>query len=109
MFSKSAGKNEATAFAKHLVGKDVSMRYFSQNGMPPVLKPVIAGAEVQNDPWISSFARITASGELGEFDLSPQKGQLTTVITEELQAVLTGAKAPQKAADDAAARMKSVK
>jgi multiple sugar transport system substrate-binding protein len=108
VFNKSAAKNEALAFAKYLTGKDVSMRYFSENGMPPVLKTVLAGAEVQNDPWISSFAKITASGELGEFDLSPQKAQLTTIITEELQAVLTGSKAPQKAADDAAARMKTV-
>jgi multiple sugar transport system substrate-binding protein len=108
VFNKSTVKNDAVAFAKHLTGKDVSMRYFQQNGMPPVLKPVLASPEVQNDSWISGFAKITATGELGEFDLSPQKNQLATIVVEELQAVLTGDKTAQRAADDAAARMKNV-
>jgi multiple sugar transport system substrate-binding protein len=109
VFNKSAVQNDAVAFARHLVGQDVSMRYFNQNGMPPVLKSVIASPAVQNDPWISSFAAITTTGELGEFDLNPQKGQLSTIVVEELQAVLTGDKPPQRAADDAAARMKNVR
>jgi multiple sugar transport system substrate-binding protein len=108
VFDKSPAKDDAVAFAKHLVGQTVSMRYFSQNGMPPVLKSVLASPEVQGDPWVSNWNRITATGELGEFDLSPQKGQLTTIIAEELQACLTGDKTPQRTADDAAARLKNV-
>ncbi|QQO09620.1 ABC transporter substrate-binding protein [Breznakiella homolactica] len=109
VFNKSNDKDDAVSFAKHLVSKDVSMRYFSRNGMPPVLKPVIASPEVQNDYWVSNWSRITATGEIGEFDLNPQKNQLTTIIAEELQACLTGDKTPQKAADDAASRMKNVR
>jgi multiple sugar transport system substrate-binding protein len=109
VFDKSPSKNDAISFAKHLTGQDVSMRYFSRNGMPPVLKSVLAGSEVRGDPWMSNWSSITATGELGEFDLSPQKGQLTTIIAEELQACLTGDKTPQRAADDAASRIKSVR
>jgi ABC-type glycerol-3-phosphate transport system substrate-binding protein len=64
---------------------------------------------VQNDPWVGNWSKITSTGTLGEFDRSPQKGQLTTILAEELQACLTGDKAPQKAADDMASRMKNVK
>jgi multiple sugar transport system substrate-binding protein len=109
VFSNSNAKDSAVSFAKHLVGKEVAMRYFSQNGMPPVLKSVLNSSEVQNDPWVGNWTKITATGTLGEFDRSPQKAQLTTILAEELQACLTGDKTPQKAADDMAARMKSVK
>jgi multiple sugar transport system substrate-binding protein len=109
IFDKSPSKGDAVSFAKYLVGQTVSMRYFAQNGMPPVLKSVLASPEVQGDPWVSNWSKITATGELGEFDLSPQKGQLTTIIAEELQACLIGDKTPQRAADDAAARIKTVK
>jgi multiple sugar transport system substrate-binding protein len=108
-FNKSNAKDSAVSFAKHLVGKDAAMRYFNQNGMPPVLKSVLASPEVQNDPWVGNWSKITSTGTLGEFDRSPQKGQLTTILAEELQACLTGDKAPQKAADDMASRMKNVK
>jgi multiple sugar transport system substrate-binding protein len=108
VFDKSPSKDDAVSFAKYLVGQTVSMRYFSQNGMPPVLKSVLASPEVRNDPWVSNWNIITATGELGEFDLSPQKGQLTTIVAEELQACLTGDKTPQRTADDAASRIKSV-
>ncbi|MDR1863265.1 MAG: extracellular solute-binding protein, partial [Treponema sp.] len=109
VFDKSPSKSDAVAFAKHLVSQPVSMRYFTQNGMPPVLKPVLASQEVQSDFWVSNWSKITATGELGEFDLSPQKNQLTTILVEELQACLMGDKTPQRAADDAASRLKTVR
>ncbi|GHV92345.1 ABC transporter substrate-binding protein [Spirochaetia bacterium] len=109
VFNNSNAKDSAVSFAKHLVGKEVAMRYFNQNGMPPVLKSVLSSPEVQNDPWVGNWVKITATGTLGEFDRSPQKAQLTTILAEELQACLTGDKTPQKAADDFAARIKSVK
>lgn len=109
MFDKSTEKETAADFARHLVGPEVALRYFESNGMPPVLKSVLASQEVQSDPWLNNWNKITATGRLGEFDLSPSKGQLTTILTEELQATLVGSKTPAAAVKSAADRIASVR
>jgi multiple sugar transport system substrate-binding protein len=108
VFNKSPRKQESLDFAKYLIGKDVSMRYFNQNGMPPVLKTVLASPDVQNDPWMGNWSKITATGELSEYAFRSQSAQIQTIISEEIQACLTGSKTPQRTADDMASRLKAI-
>jgi multiple sugar transport system substrate-binding protein len=109
VFNKSTVKDDTVALAKYIIGKDTAVRYYKENGMLPVLKSVLASPEIQNDTWANNWSKITATGEVGEFDFRPQINQLNTILGEELQACLTGSKTPQRAADDAATRIKNAK
>lgn len=109
IFKKSTYQKQAGKFAKHLVSEDVSMKYFENNGMPPVLKSVLNSDTIKNDPYASAFMDITKNGRLEETALNPKNGEIKTIITEELQAALLNDKETQKALDDMAARINSVK
>jgi multiple sugar transport system substrate-binding protein len=109
LFNKSTVKNDVVDFSRYILSKNVSLRYYNEAGMLPVLKSVLSSPEIQNDVWANNWSKITATGELGEFDLRPQINQLNTIIDEELQACLVGVKTPQQAANDAASRIRSVR
>lgn len=109
IFKNSDYQKQAAEFAKHLVSDEVSMKYFESNGMPPVLKSVLASDTIKNDPYASAFMEITKSGRLEETALNPKNGEIKTIITEELQAALLDEKDTQKALDDMAERINFVK
>jgi multiple sugar transport system substrate-binding protein len=109
VFNKSTVKADTVELAKYIVGKDAAIRYYKEKGMLPVLKSALASPEIQNDVWANNWSKITATGEVGEFDFRAQVNQLNTILGEELQACLTGSKTPQKAADDAATRIGNAK
>jgi len=109
IFNKSPVKNDVVELTKYILNKDVALRYYKEAGMLPVLKSVLDSPEIQNDVWAKNWSKITATGELGEFDLNPQVNQLNTIIEEELQACLVGTKTPQQAANDAASRISNVR
>jgi multiple sugar transport system substrate-binding protein len=109
IFDKSQAKDAAIDYAKYLIDQEVAMKYFEGNGMPPVLKSVIASPAVQNDPWVGNWAQITVTGEMNEYTSRKGGSEIATILSEEIQAVLTGSKAPQKAADDMNTRIKNVK
>lgn len=109
IFKKSAFQQQAAEFAKHLVSEQESVKYFTKNGMPPVLKTVLASDAIKNDAYASAFMEITKTGSLEETALNPKNSEIKTIITEELQAALLKDKDTQKALDDAAARIAAVK
>ncbi len=108
IFKKSAYQQQAAEFAKHLVSEDVSMKYFQNNGMPPVLKSVLGSDAIQKDPYAAAFMEITNSGRLEETALNAKNSEIKTIITEELQAALLKQKETKKALDDMASRIGAV-
>jgi multiple sugar transport system substrate-binding protein len=109
VFNKSSVKDSSIGLAKYIVDKDVALRYYKEQGMLPVFKSVLALPDIQNDIWANNWSKITATGEVEEFELRPQVNQFHTILGEEIQACLTGSKTPQRAADDAAARIRNVR
>lgn len=108
IFKKSANPEVAADFAKSVISEEESIKYFKNNGMPPVLKSVLSSEEIKNDYWASAWQEITKTGKNGEFVFNPKSAELTTIVSEEVQAVLVGSKSTQQAIDDMANRMKSV-
>jgi multiple sugar transport system substrate-binding protein len=109
IFNKSAVKDSSIELTKYILGKDAALRYYTNNSMLPVLKSVLALPDIQNDIWASNWSKITATGEVEEFEFRTQVNQFHTILGEEIQACLTGSKTPQRAADDAAARIRNVR
>jgi multiple sugar transport system substrate-binding protein len=105
IFDSSQVKPQAAEFAKYLVGEEVAMNYFSNNGMPPVLKSVVNSAAVQNDAYAKGFLEATKTARLEETATLATGGEIKTIITEELQAALLGDKTAQQAVDDMASRI----
>ena len=71
------------------------------------MKSAMADPRVQNDDWSKQWLGITKNGRLTESTLYKEVAEINNIITEEIQAALLGKKTPQKALDDAAARIKS--
>ncbi|MFV0413721.1 MAG: ABC transporter substrate-binding protein [Oscillospiraceae bacterium] len=109
VFDKSEVKTQAADFAKYLVSEPVAMNYFENNGMPPVLKAVIASDTVQNDAYAKGFMNSTETARLEETALMAKGAEVKTIIVEELQAALLNSKTAQQAMDDAATRIAQVK
>lgn len=107
IFKKSKNAKKAAEYIKHLVSEEQSLTYFKNTGMLPVMKSAMKNDTIQKDEWSKSWLEITKNGKVIETNNYKQKGELDTIVMEEVQAALTGKKAPQKALDDAAARIKS--
>lgn len=105
VFEKSDAKQQAAEFGKYLVSDKVAPNYFEQNGMPPTLKSIASSSEVQNDPYAKGFLDATATARLEETALMANGNEIKTIITEELQAALLGAKDARKAVEDTASRI----
>ncbi len=103
VFKKSQHQEQATDFIKHVVSYDQSIKYFSSNGMLPVLKDALAGDAVKGDPWANTWVQLTKSGKTLEFATMSNSGELNNVLVEELQGILLGEKKipdALKSADD---------
>lgn len=103
----TVSKEKAADFIKHIIGKEMSVKYFKKTGMLPVIKSAMADPSVQNDPWSSKWVEITKTGKMSELNAYSQAQEMSTIIAEELQAALIGSKSPQKALDDAKTRIEN--
>lgn len=106
VFQKTQNPELTAEFAKHVISEEQSLLYFEEVGMLPVMLSALDNDLVQTDKWASEWSEITRYGKLTETTLYANVNELNTIITEEVQAALTGRKTPQKALDDAATRMR---
>ncbi|MHC1771748.1 MAG: ABC transporter substrate-binding protein [Flexilinea sp.] len=107
IFGKSANQKEAAEFLKHVISEEQSLIYFKSTGMLPVINSAINNEAVVNDSWASKWSEITATGRNNPLTLLPQNAELTTIISEEVQAVIVGSKTPQEAAESMKVRLES--
>ncbi len=98
VFKKSGDKAKAAEFVKYLVSKDVSLNYFKESSMLPVMNEALSDELVTSNPWAAQWSNITATGAENELKFYPQNAELTTIISEEVQAVVVGEKTPEDAA-----------
>lgn len=108
IFKNSPYQQDAADFIKHIVGKESATNYFTQGGLLPTMKEVIASEQVQNDPLAEQWLEITKTSRKGDTEAYSDKAALDNIIVEEFQAMLLNAKEPQQALDDAATRIKSI-
>lgn len=101
----TADKQQAADFIKHIVGEEMSLKYFAKTGMLPVIKKAMANPMVQNDEWSSKWVEITKYGKMSELNAYAQADELTKIIAEELQAALISSKTPAVAMKDAKTRI----
>lgn len=90
IFDASKYKDEAADFAKYLVSDDVALKYFEQNGMPPVTISASENEDVTNDQYLKGFMDSTATAKLDETARMINANEIKTIIVEELQATLLG-------------------
>lgn len=107
IFGKSANQKEAAEFLKHVISEEQSLIYFKSSGMLPVINAAINNEAVVNDAWASKWSEITATGRTNPLTLLPQNAELTTIISEEVQAVIVGSKTPEEAAESMKIRLES--
>lgn len=107
VFKNSPNQQKAADFIKHVVGKESSLDYFARGGLLPTMKEAIAAEPVQQDPIAQKWLEITKTSRAGDTEAYSEKAALDNIIVEEFQAALLNSKAPQKALDDAASRIKA--
>lgn len=107
IFSKSKDQAQAVEFVKHLVSEEQSLTYFDKSGMLPVMNSALANDKVKNNTWASKWSEITATGRDSELKNYSQNAELSTIISEELQAVIVGQKTPEDAAKSMKSRLES--
>ena len=90
IFDASKYKDDAADFAKYLVSDDVALKYFEQNGMPPVTISASENEAVTNDQYLKGFMDSTATAKLDETARMINANEIKTIIVEELQATLLG-------------------
>ena len=98
VFKNSSDKASSADFVKYLVSKDVSLDYFAECNMLPVMNEALADEAVVSDAWASAWSEISATGRENELKFFANSNELSTIISEELQAVVIGEKTPEDAA-----------
>lgn len=98
VFKNSADKAAAAEFVKYLVSEEVSLNYFNECDMLPVMNSALAADVVVNNPWSCAWSQISATGREDELKFYANNNELTTIISEEVQAVVIGEKTPEEAA-----------
>jgi len=101
------GKDAAKSaeFIKHLLRDDLSIEYFKSASVPPVTKTAKEDPIIKGDDYVNGYLDVAKTATPLETEAFTQVNALDNIITEELQAALLNAKTPQKALDDAAARI----
>jgi multiple sugar transport system substrate-binding protein len=88
-------------------GEQQGLKFFKESGNLPVLNAAIQNEAIQNDPYTKAFVELTKYSKCAETEPFPEGKELDNIISEEFQAGVMGAKSPQKALDDAAAKIKT--
>lgn len=106
ILASSAHPDEAWEYIRYLASKEVQKRY-SQNALP-IWKSLYDDPElIAQQPELIKVAKEQIH-YIFDRPQVPWYSQFSIILSEELQAALTGAKTPKQAMDDAAARTREV-
>ncbi|WP_370826864.1 ABC transporter substrate-binding protein [Fournierella massiliensis] len=108
IFDKSEYKQQAADLAMTLVGDEIAMDYFTNNGMPPVTTSMAEKEEVKQDAYLNGFLESTATARLEETARMTNANEVKSVITEELQYALLGQKTAEQAVADMESRLNAL-
>lgn len=108
IFDASKYKDEAADFAKYLVSDDVALKYFEQNGMPPVTISASENEAVTSDQYLKGFMDSTATAKLDETARMINANEIKTIIVEELQATLLGQTTAEECVEALRARLEAL-
>lgn len=107
IIDRSTKKDDAKKFIQHLISEEVALNYFDEIGMLPSKKSVLASDKVANDYWSNSWTPILDGGRLAE-TAGQNYSAYNSIITENLQSVLSGSMSPEEAAADMVSRIKNI-
>lgn len=102
VIKKTPKSADAMKFIEYLLSDDVALEYFEQTGSLPSKNSVLASKSVTEDYWSNSWTPILQNARLTEL-VGMNAAAYKSIITEELQSLLSGAKSPE----DVAKTMKS--
>lgn len=108
IFKKSDNKEKAAEFIRYIISEEVSLDYFEATGMLPVEKSALENPIITDNVWANKWSEITVSGQNDELQIYEQNAELSTVISEEIQAVVVGEKLPEEAAESMQKRMGAI-
>ncbi len=111
VFNKD-GADAAAQFARYITSDtDVAVKYFKSVSLPPTTTAALGAAEVKSDEYTIAWSdRITKTASASPFWPYAASAQMEKILSEQVQAVLTGAAgakdAMQKAGQDIAPLIK---
>src|SRR5690625_1281360 len=105
VFKDSSDSDQAAEFIKHLISEEQSLKYFDEEGLPPVIESAISSEQVQSSDWTSEWLNITATGKNAETINYENSSELDGILSDEIQAALIGDKTPEEALNNAATRI----
>lgn len=100
----------AVKFAQHLTSDDeAALQYFDGTTLPPTTEKALASPQVQKDSFIATFQKeITASASPSPFWTYPSYSKMDSILAKSVQGVLTGAKKPKEALEQAKEEISSL-
>lgn len=107
IFKKSEHKELAAKLIQHIISEEQSLHYFETSGMLPVLNTALEADVVKENEWARKWSQITATGRNNELQTYAQNEELSTILSEEIQAVIVGDKTPEEAAQAMQTRMEA--
>ncbi|WP_168121373.1 sugar ABC transporter substrate-binding protein [Paenibacillus sp. HB172176] len=105
VFKSSKAPDKSAEFIQHLLKDDLSIAYFKSASVPPVTSTAKEDPIIKNDSYVNAYLDVAQNSDPLETENFTQVSALDNIISEEFQAALLDAKSPQKALDDAAARI----
>lgn len=108
VLKNSKQKETGAEFVKHVVSKEISLKYFELCDMLPVMNEAIADEQVTGNAWANAWSQITEYGADSELKYLTESTELSTIISEELQAVIIGEKTPEEASASMVTRFGAV-
>ena len=108
IFDASEHKDVAADFAKYLVSDEVALKYFENNGMPPVTISASENEAVLNDQYLKGFMDSTATAKLDETARMVNANEIKTIVVEELQATLLGQTTAEECVENLRTRLEAL-
>lgn len=98
-----AAADSAGQFAQWVTSDEATVvSYFESLGLPPTTEAGLAAESITSDEFTAKFSEsITATASPSPFWVFPQYGQIDTIISEQIQAVLIGKSSPAEAMSEA--------
>ncbi len=107
IIKKSPKTADAKTFIEYLLSDDVALKYFKDTGKLPSKNSVLANDLVKNDYWSNSWTPILQNARLTEL-VGMNAAVYNSIITEELQSLLSGNKSTEEVAKTMKSRIENI-
>jgi multiple sugar transport system substrate-binding protein len=107
IIKKSPKSADAKTFIEYLLSDEVALKYFDVTGQLPSTNSVLASDAITSDYWSNSWTPILQNARLTEL-VGMNAAAYKSIITEELQSLLSGNKTPEEVAKTMKSRIDNI-